>query len=418
MFPIRLPRTGCRRWLWGCVLLVLVGFAGMAAAWGWSAYHWQAAQRAADAQELKDAQRHVERARLTWPLAAENHLLAARLARRLGQLEIALDHLDAHERCGGDSAARFLERELAAIQDGDLAGRDKEMFALVQEKHPDTSLILEALARGCLKENHPGKLFHVLELWNEQNPGSAWRGRVNYHVGRYAAAAADLAPFVARDPEWDEIRFELAMAHYYTGRTAESLLHLEFLQRRDSTATDVLLGLGMCLHDQARLDDAAAALDSLLEQDANHPRGLVERARVAFRQGQPQQGERWARRLVEQHPAASDGYLVLAFCLEAQGRSAEARVQRQRWQALDAAHYHLTLIQPDLARYPTEANLHYQAGSIFLTLEQLEAARESLEHALRLDPQHRPTHRLLADYFIRQGQPELAREHQKQATAP
>src|SRR5262249_39252160 len=75
------PPAPRRRWLARVVLLLLAGFLAVSAAWGWSASHLSASRREAEAHRPKAAQRHLELARLTWPLGADAHLLAARVAR-------------------------------------------------------------------------------------------------------------------------------------------------------------------------------------------------------------------------------------------------------------------------------------------------------------------------------------------------
>jgi predicted Zn-dependent protease len=88
------------------------------------------------------------------------------------------------------------------------------------------------------------------------------------------------------------------------------------------------------------------------------------------------------------------------------------------WQALDAAHYHFQLILPQLGRTPDDAGLHFQAGTILLQLGKQDMAHEALAHALRLQPNHRATHRLLAAYYAERGEPERARDHQQRAAIP
>ncbi|HEY3788464.1 MAG TPA: tetratricopeptide repeat protein, partial [Urbifossiella sp.] len=170
-----------------------------------------------------------------------------------------------------------------------------------------------------------------------------------------------------------------------------------------------------CLEDQSELAEAETVLDALLKKESNHPEALVERARVAFRRGQAQAGEKFARRVIDGYPQAADPHLVLAHCLEAQGEKAEAIQEQKRWQSLDSAQYHLNLIMPQLGRTPDDVRWNYQAGSCLWQMGNAEMAAEAFETALRSDPGHRPSHRLLAECYTRMGEFERAKKHQRAA---
>jgi tetratricopeptide (TPR) repeat protein len=401
----------------GLLLLLVLVLVGALTAWGRSAYHLSLARDKSDTHQLKSAWHHLQQARRTWPFRARSHLLAARVARRLGDIDQARAHLDAHERLGGDGRDRTFERTLLLVQSGELAEGEKDLLDLLQQgNHPDSALILEALARGYLIKNHNAGLERLLQLWPDQLVVSCWRGRAHYYLGHFPEAIVDLTPFVAQEPDWDELRLELAHACYQAGRSAEALSHYRHLQDRNPSSPDVLFWLAMCLQDQSQLDEAATVLDRLLQLAPNHLTGLVERGRVAFRQGQPRLGERWARQAIASSPTpTADAHLILARCLEAQGKSSEGKKQLERWQALDAAQYHLRQVLPQLAQSPDDVDLLFQSGSIFLFLGNNEEGMKALDRVLQLSPDHRPTHRLLAEHYSSLGQLELAREHQKRA---
>jgi Tfp pilus assembly protein PilF len=62
---------------------------------------------------------------------------------------------------------------------------------------------------------------------------------------------------------------------------------------------------------------------------------------------------------------------------------------------------------------PRDPNLRYKAGRIFLDSRQDAEGLRWLSSALQEDPNHRPTHQLLADYYRKNGKTELAEEHQR-----
>src|SRR5947209_7998414 len=85
----------------GRVLLVLA-LLGLGGVFGvphlLAAYHFRAAARASDHHRLAEASRHLRPCLSTWPDSPRVRLLAARVARRSGDLAQAEEHLRECER--------------------------------------------------------------------------------------------------------------------------------------------------------------------------------------------------------------------------------------------------------------------------------------------------------------------------------
>src|SRR6266550_5629815 len=70
-------------------------------------YHLQAGKSALDRYHTEEAQHHLDQYLHIWPKSAQAHLLAARAARRAGDLELAQEHL---RLCDDLHAGAWLER--------------------------------------------------------------------------------------------------------------------------------------------------------------------------------------------------------------------------------------------------------------------------------------------------------------------
>ena len=57
----------------------------------------------------------------------------------------------------------------------------------------------------------------------------------------------------------------------------------------------------------------------------------------------------------------------------------------------------------------------YEIGSIFLRLGQERLGLDWLYRALAHDPNHRPTHQALAEYYAKKGDQERAAQHAQRA---
>jgi tetratricopeptide (TPR) repeat protein len=399
-----------RRLRIGAVILSLALLGG--GAWGHSAWQLRETQREADAGRLHSAWDHLTQARRTWPLTSDAHLLAARIARRLGKLDDAKTHLAAL----GTSETAWLETRLLEAQDG--GGREEELFALVEAGHPDSAFILEAVARGCLKTQNGAALQRALQLWPDRLVISSWRGQAYYRLGRLPEAVADLRTHLDDETAGDDVVLQLAQALYQTGYPAEGADRCRGYLAQKPQSVPALIGLALCLQDLGDFTGAAARLDDVLARDPQNISALIERGRVALRLGQPADGERFAQRAIGRGPESVDAHLVLAECLAAQGRESDASEERRRWQIAEAARYHLGLVLPETLRSPHDAELRYQAGSCFLILGDRDRAQEEFAAALAADPRHKPTHRALAEYYGSIGDTSRAADHRTRADAP
>ena len=64
-----------------------------------------------------------------------------------------------------------------------------------------------------------------------------------------------------------------------------------------------------------------------------------------------------------------------------------------------------------IASSPKDADLRREIGELFLRNGQTEQGLRWLDSALVIDPRHRATHRVLAEYYTKRGNSALARQH-------
>jgi tetratricopeptide (TPR) repeat protein len=389
-----------------------------AAAFAWHRHHLRAAQDTLGRYDLDGAQHHLDRCLAVWP-TADVYFLAARTARRRDAYPEAQDHLTACRKLQYRPDALALEEVLRGVQQGDIDGVEESVRALVQQDHPDTPVILEALARGYAKTFRLEQAIDSLSLLLQREPGHVpallLRAKCLGLLGQDEDAAADYEKAVGIAPDRDEARLALARTLWRLGRVREAAGEYECLRRRQPDDPDVLAGLALCRQDLAQLDEAVAVLDDLLARHPDSVPGLVERGRVAFRSGDAAAGERWARQAVERAPYGPDAALVLGLCLEAQGRTHEAGESRERGRELEAAAAGVTRVTRQLSDAPRDAALHCRLGVLLLRLGRDEAGENRLLAALKYDPGYRPAHQALAEYYERTRQPALAARHRQAA---
>ena len=98
-------------------------------------------------------------------------------------------------------------------------------------------------------------------------------------------------------------------------------------------------------------------------------------------------------------------------------RQAEAGKQLQKYRRLESDSERLTLLLKDakLEKSLQDADVTCEIGDLFLRLGKEELGLHWLNLTLTHHPQHRPAHRLLADYYERKQQPDKAADHRRQA---
>lgn len=413
------------RWAWlvlpllGLFLLALISIAVWSASWQlWAQHHRRQAELALQQHDLSKALAHLELCLEVWPESAETHLLAARTARRANAYDAAERHLSRCQRAGGIPEAISLERALLATQRGDLRYQSY-LEACIARHHPDTEVILEALAAGFFKTYRLTFAVQALDLWLERQPDNVralvWRGRVKDMLNLYEEAQADYQRAVERDPRHFEARQRLAELLLFGHRPREALPHFEELVSRRPGEPALLLGLARCRIELGEQEIARGLLKDLLTLQPDNARALAEQGKLELAAGKLTDAEEWLRRAVAAAPFERE--IVYAFfqCLQQLGKSEEARTLQERLTRIESDLKRVAEVTREISRQPRDAGLRCEAGQILLRNGQEEEGLRWLNSALQENPRHQPTHQALADYYERRGRPDLGQRHRRLA---
>lgn len=381
--------------------------------------HRRAAEQALAQGELAQARAHLALCLEVWPNSGEVHFLAARAARRDGAYDEALRHLDAGRRLGWSPDALALEHVLLRAQRGDLVETEASLLERVEQEHPDTPLILEALAQGYMQTYRlPGALHCAEELLRRQPEHArarVWRGWVMEQVHRFADAAEDYRRAVDLKPADEWARLSLGEVLLHLGRAADAAEQFEYLSQRQPDNAAILLGLARCRLELGQLEEARLLLDRLLADHPEEPLLLRERGRLALEEGQTEDAERWLRRSAVHMPFDRRTNYALYRCLEARGRTAEAQVYLTRLRQIEADAQRLTQLAQEVLKTPHASEQRCQAGILCLRLGQESEGVRWLLSALQENPGLTAAHRALARYYESKGRPDLAAQHRRHA---
>src|SRR5205823_3754497 len=140
--------------------------------------------------------------------------------------------------------------------------------AKVEADDPASPLILEAVARGCLRGYRLDDAGWAVETWLRRDAADPMahllRGRVAREWLGLTDAAAAFRRALEIDPELDEARDQLAIVLLDTHQGPEALPHLEYLRRRRPDDPGLAVRLAQCRDLLGQQDEAARLLDEVL----------------------------------------------------------------------------------------------------------------------------------------------------------
>jgi tetratricopeptide (TPR) repeat protein len=376
------------------VLLFLLGLlAAIAARFLWAEHHLRAARRALERRAYAESRGHLCCYQRVWPRSPTAQLLAARCARGVGDFDEAERLLAACSQRTTDLEAVALEKWLLNAQRGTLTPAQEELlWRRVEQQHPETPRILEALALGGIYTQRLGEAMVCLERWLTYTPGDSQaqylRGLVWEAMGALQKAGDDYRQAIRHDPEHAPARQRLAEYLAAAGECQEAAELFEQLLAQQPDDANLLLGLARCRRLHGDIAEAERLLDELLARDSPSAPILVERAGLALEKRDFGAAERWFRQALAQDPFDRDACFGLGQCLRALGRPTEAETYEARSAQIDRDLQRLAQLCEQMGQNPNDVDLPYQAGMICLRNGQKAEARRWFRNVLQRQPQH------------------------------
>jgi Flp pilus assembly protein TadD len=366
-------------------------------------YHLRAARSELRRWHNAQAIRHLQVCHRIWPHDPDVLILAAQSARRVRGYEEAERLLKEYQDTRGLDDAYSLEQLLLSAerrldQVADLC------FHYVDEGHPDTPLILEALTLGYLQQYRLGEARLCLDRWLQlypDHPQALCLEGVYYLDYGHARSAAERSyrRVLELDPEHEEARLGLAVALLDDHNYEDAAQHLEYLRQCQPDNLSIQVGLADCLEGLDRQAEAVQIADSVLAQNPDFVPGLSLRGRLAIKQDQFVEAENWLHKAVRLNPNDHRARVALVQALNHNGKEQEAQQQQN---LLDQLEKDLTrfnaIVTKEMVQRPRDPALHCELGQLLIRSGQNERGLHYLTNALRLDPQYAPARQALDNY--------------------
>jgi tetratricopeptide (TPR) repeat protein len=402
-----------RLWAVAALLALVAGCLALAAPGLRAFYHLRAARADMQRYHNRQAIAHLQACLRTWPSNADALLLSARAARRARAYDEADRLLVKYQRVRGlDDAASLEQLLLSAERRVDQI--DSVCRRHIEQGHPDASLILEALTRGYLRQYRLPEARYCLERWLEREPDNVQalclQGQYQLdHLHSQDQAVQSYRRAVELDGEHEEARLGLAVSLLQAKAFAEALEHLEQLLHSQPDNLRVQVGVAECRRALGEGDQAERLLDRLLAEQPDYAPALALRGQLALEAGQHEAAETWLHQAVAGNPTDYQARYNLIVCLQRNGKDREAKAQQRQLEQREAdqKRFH-EIVTRDLAKNPHDPGLHCALGELLLRSGYREEGLRWLQSALRLDPQHAPARKALAEeqQAARREQPE------------
>jgi Tfp pilus assembly protein PilF len=404
------------------LLALFVGGLGLAGVQLWAHHHARRAKQALERYHPEEAARHLSQCLRVWPDSPSVLLLAAQAARRGDDLKEAEQFLRAYRQQGGAEADEqyVLERTLQAAQQGNVDAVLKWCQARVEQNHPDSGRIFEALVLGYLRDYRVNDAEVTVRIWLDRFPGDPQalylRGWVKEHRDVPDRAAQDYRRVLELDPSRADVRARLATALLEAAQPAEALEQLEELCRSWPNRLPLQILRARALYAVGQEEEARAVLDDLIAAYPRFAPALTERGRLTLQQGDPRRAANWLEEAVALAPGQVQGWYLLYQARSQLGQAKEADAALEHYQSLQKDQRRIREIAThELSLRPNDPELLHEVGVMLLRGGQPQEAVRWLKRALEKDPNHQAAHTALADYYQKIGQIGLASQHRQKA---
>jgi tetratricopeptide (TPR) repeat protein len=357
------------------------------------------------------------------PASAEGHFRAAQAARQCGDPVAAARHLDRAADLGWDAPTIDLQRALMRAEASESETDEPFLLQHAGDDAPDAPEVIPVLLRMYAIQFRWPEADALSARWVRLRPESAraWarRSEVLERLRRRDEAIAALREAVRLGPGERGARLDLVRLLLETRQPpAEAAEHLDALMAAAPDDPTVLVQLALCRQAQGDASAAAAALDRAIALGTTDAKAFQLRGRMELDGGRPAAAVPFLRRAAEIDPSEPQTLYALFQALTRSGQKQDAAAAEARWHQAEADLKRAGELATAISRSPHDPELRREMGELFLRNGREPDGLRWLRSALREQPDHGPTHRALADYYERKGQPDLASFHRSQGLFP
>ena len=357
-------------------------------------------------------------------VAAERHYLLGRVYRRQRRFAAANLAFSEAESLGWDKGDIDRQRVLERAQTGDIRAVEEDLGRLLAAGADDAFAedCYEAMTEGFIGSFRMPDARQCLDFWGRWQPGNPlpayWMGVIEERYERPVLALDRYAQALAMNPRLYDARVRAARLELDTARLDDAQRHFRACLAERPDDPQAVLGLADCLlrsgdHGGARDLYHDALTTDLGKEQASA--ALTELGQMALEEGDARKAAMLLEQAVQVDPHGTRSRLTFAGALLRLGDEKGAKEQRDVAQRMAERQRRLAAVTHEALGKPDDADLRAEAGTILLDQGFVKEGLGWLETALRIDPDHPPSHRVLADHFASVGDRERASHHRQRA---
>jgi tetratricopeptide (TPR) repeat protein len=208
------------------------------------------------------------------------------------------------------------------------------------------------------------------------------------------------------DPDSLAIRLRAATILLQKSDPINALPHLERLIKQYPDNAEVMARMGQCRVVRGENEQARPLLEAAVQSlpddlDLLHDLAKVEMAAQNFRAA-----EEWLRKALKEDEADVEGLWILHNCLQFQGRKKEAEevleIRKKKAELLKDVN---DLLREEGNHPKPDPDRFHKLGVLLIQVGRAKVGLTWLDKALKINPEHQPAHRDLAEFFERRGNP-------------
>jgi predicted Zn-dependent protease len=306
-------------------------------------------------------------------------------------------------------------RALSMAARGDFAVAEPGLKTAA-ERDPTDLDVVKALARGYLSAGDDVRASPFLARWTELRPRQSEPARLRFQnalqLGQTEEALAAGRHLLDLDPADRMARGQVGLVCLSLGKLDEAEQESRHCLRDDPDDPAALLLLGRVLEQKGDRAGAEAVVEGIFARGARSGEAVLLRAVLHLHADQPEKAIPLLRELVERWPGQKRFALYqLVVALKRAGQDEEAARQESLLHQLQTA----DVLLLDSNSTPHNLPLRVRAARALFAAGRAAEAVALLHAALERDPQFRDAHRLLADWYEKDSQPEEAERHRRLA---
>jgi predicted Zn-dependent protease len=279
--------------------------------------------------------------------------------------------------------------------------------------HPEVE---EALARIYLASFRLNAAAEAIDRWLKDAPDDPrpylWRNEVDQRIDAEPAVLIhNYRMALQRDPALAQARLGLADKLRETRRLEEAKGEYDIYLAADPKNAAGHVGAGQVELQRGDLSAALRHFEAALAIDEKEPVASLELALIDLRRGRYIEARDRLAPLVTADPYDSEARYNYARALKMSGDEARARTESAEAERLRKDNHELNDIRQSIVRRPDDPELRSAAARWMLEHGHDQQGLDWAQLVLRTHPGHRPTCRLLADYYEKKGDMALANSY-------